>query len=138
MGDYRLTADDVYAARVFPDAIGQCGAPVEDHHGGSDTKWVYIPDSGVYDIPFRTLLPTGLDNVIVAGRCFSATHEAHASCRSMAQTMAMGQAAGTAAALAVETDAAPRAIEIASLQDRLVASGAVLHTSQHVLVEAPA
>lgn len=136
VGDYRLTAADVYAAQTFPDAIGQCGAPVEDHHGGSDTKWVYIPESGVYDIPYRTLLPVGFDNVIVAGRCFSATHEAHASCRSMAQCMAMGQAAGTAAALAAQTDSSPRDLEIARLQGHLVGAGAIIFDTQHVLVEA--
>jgi len=132
-GEYRLTADDVYAARKFPDSIGQCGAPVEDHHGGSDTKWVYIPDSGVYDIPFRTLVPANLDNVLVAGRCFSATHEAHASCRSMAQCMAMGQAAGTAAGLAVQGDTTPRDLDMSVLQDRLVADGAILFDEQQRL-----
>ncbi len=134
-GDYRLTIEDVLGARKFPDTIGQCGAPVEDHHPGTDTKWIYIPDSGVYDIPFRTLLPQGLDNVLVAGRCFSATHEAHASCRSMAQTMTMGQAAGTAAALCVQRKVDPRALDTHLLQDRLLEFGAVLYDEQHVMVQ---
>ena len=129
-GEYRLTIDDVLGARKFEDSVGQCGAPVEDHHGGRDTKWVYVPDSGVYDIPFRTLIPLKLDNVLVAGRCFSATHEAHASCRSMAQCMAMGQAAGTAAALCVEQRADPRDLNVASLQARLVENGAIIYDEQ--------
>jgi len=133
-GDYRLTVDDVLGARKFPDAIGQCGAPVEDHHGGKDTKWVYIADSGVYDIPFRTLIPEGLDNVLVAGRCFSATHEAHASCRSMAQCMAMGQAAGTAAALAAAETRDPRELDVGRLQERLIESGAILHDDQQMVL----
>jgi hypothetical protein len=131
-GDYRLTLDDVLGARHFDDTIGQCGAPVEDHHGGSDTTWVYIPESGVYDIPYRTLLPKDLDNVLVAGRCFSATHEAHASCRSMAQCMAMGQAAGAAAALSLETGRPVREIDVPELQRRLVETGAVLFDRQHM------
>lgn len=136
-GDYRLTVEDVLAAQKFPDTVGQCGAPVEDHHGGKDTKWVYIPESGVYDIPFRTLIPRDLDNVLVAGRCFSATHEAHASCRSIAQCMAMGQAAGTAAALAAVGGIAPRELPLARLQERLVADGAILFDAQQTS-DAPA
>ena len=65
-------------------------------------------------------------NVLVAGRCFSATHDAHASVRSMAQCMAMGQAAGTAAALAVAAKRDPRDIDLRALRDRLRADGAIL------------
>lgn len=133
-GDYRLTADDVLSARKFEDTIGQCGAPIEDHHPGRDTRWAYIPNSGVYDIPFRVLLPRGLENTIVAGRCLSATHDAHASCRSMGQTMAMGEAAGTAAALCVEEDASFRGLDVRALQDRLVKSGAVLYDEQQAVI----
>jgi ribulose 1,5-bisphosphate synthetase/thiazole synthase len=125
-GDYRLTADDVLSARKFDDAIAQCGAPIEDHSGGTDTVWKYIPDSGTYGIPFRVLLPQGLENVIVAGRCLSATHDAHASCRSIAQCLAMGQAAGTAAGQAASLDASFRELDVAALQDRLAADGAVI------------
>ena len=97
-GQYRLTRADCLEARKFTDAIGACGAPIEDHHAGSDTAWGYLPDGMTYDIPYRTLVPQARTGLLVAGRCFSATHDAHASCRSMAQTMTMGQAAGTAAA----------------------------------------
>jgi hypothetical protein len=124
-GDYQLTADDVLAARRFDDVIARCGAPIEDHSGGTDTVWKYIPDSGVYDIPYRVLLPQGIENVAVAGRCLSATHEAHASCRSIAQCLAMGQAAGTAAALATG-EGGFRAVPVRLLQDRLIDAGAVL------------
>jgi glycine/D-amino acid oxidase-like deaminating enzyme len=123
-GHYRLTRDDCLAARKFEDAIGACGAPIEDHHPGADTAWVYLPDGMTYDIPFRTLLPQKVEGLLVAGRCFSATHDAHASCRSMAQTMTMGQAAGTAAALAVQHDTQPHALHVPLLQDRLLAMGA--------------
>lgn len=125
-GQYRLTEDDVLSARKFDDAIASCGAPIEDHSGGTDTLWKYIPDSGTYDIPYRVLLPTGLVNVIVAGRCLSSTHDAHASARSIAQCMAMGQAAGTAVAIALNDDSRLEEISISTLQNQLVHDGAIL------------
>lgn len=125
-GDARLTRDDVLAARRFEDAIGLCGAPIEDHHAGTDTTWAYLPDGEAVGIPYGTLVVRDAANVLVAGRCFSATHDAHASVRSMAQCMAMGQAAGTAAALAVASGRDPRDVDIASLRDRLRADGAIL------------
>jgi hypothetical protein len=127
-GDYRLTAADALGARRFPDAIAQCGAPIEDHSGGTDTVWRYIPDHGAYDIPLRCLLPAGLTNV-VAGRCLSASHEAHASARSIAQCMAMGQAAGTLAALSAAAGTLPRRIDVAALQARLRDDGAILRAT---------
>lgn len=125
-GDYRLEAGDVLSARQFDDQIALCGAPIEDHHGGSDTAWKYLPDGEAVGVPLRTLLVRDADNVLVAGRCFSATHDAHASVRSMAQCMAMGQAAGTTAALAVATSATPREVAAEAVRDRLAADGAVL------------
>ena len=123
-GQYRLTRADCLEARKFADAIGACGAPIEDHHAGSDTAWAYLPDGMTYDIPYRTLVPQAKTGLLVAGRCFSATHDAHASCRSMAQTMTMGQAAGTAAALAVQGDTLPHELDMEKLQRQLVEMGA--------------
>ncbi|HEX8939026.1 MAG TPA: FAD-dependent oxidoreductase [Candidatus Limnocylindrales bacterium] len=131
-GDYRLTREDVLAARRFDDEVGLCGAPIEDHHAGSGTTWQYLPEGEVVGIPYRTLLVRDAANVLVAGRCFSATHDAHASVRSMAQCMAMGQAAGTAAAIACATgdlDADPRAVPAAALRARLRDGGAILEVS---------
>jgi hypothetical protein len=122
-GEYRLTREDCLVGRKFPDAIGACGAPIEDHHAGKDTTWVYLPDGMTYDIPYRTLVPQKVTGLLVAGRCFSATHDAHASCRSMAQTMTMGQAAGMAAALAVKGDLLPHLLEVDVLQERLLQMG---------------
>jgi hypothetical protein len=127
-GEYRLTREDVLGARDFEDAIGLCGAPIEDHHGGQDTAWAYLPDGAAVGIPYRTLLPQGMENLLVAGRCFSATHDAHASVRSMGQCMAMGQAAGAAAALALARGTTPRELPFRELRDRLLALGAVLET----------
>jgi hypothetical protein len=125
-GEYRLTREDVLGARRFDDQIGLCGAPIEDHHRGEDTKWQYLPDGTCVGIPFRCLIPRELENVLVAGRCFSATHDAHASVRSMAQCMAMGQAAGTAAALCTAGKQSPRELDVATLQQRLRDHGAIL------------
>jgi hypothetical protein len=125
-GDYRLTRDDVLGACRFPDEIALCGAPIEDHGTGGDTAWQYVGEAGVYGIPYRCLLPAGIDGLLVAGRCFSATHDAHASARSMATCMAMGQAAGTAAAMAAATGTTPRLIGAAGVRDRLLADGALL------------
>jgi hypothetical protein len=125
-GEYWLTREDVLAARKFPDAIAMCGAPVEEHHAGPDTRWEYLPEGAAYDIPYRCLLPLGIEGLLVAGRCLSASHDAHASVRSMAQCMAMGQAAGLAAAQAVQTGKTPRQIDVRRLQADLRRLGAIL------------
>jgi FAD dependent oxidoreductase len=125
-GDTRLTATDVLSARQFDDQIGLCGAPIEDHRSGPGTTWRYLPDGEVVGIPFGTLLARDASNVLVAGRCFSATHDAHASVRSMAQCMAMGQAAGTAAALAVTRRVDLRDLPFDRLRAALRDAGAIL------------
>lgn len=127
-GDYRLTREDVLGARQFDDQIGLCGAPIEDHHEGADTAWAYLPEGECVGIPYRTLLPRDGQNLLVAGRCFSATHDAHASVRSMAQCMSMGHAAGIAAALALDKQNTPRAVNPGTLRDRLRREGAILET----------
>lgn len=126
IGDYVLTKEDVLEGRHFEDAIVRCGQPIEDHHSGSDTRWVYVKDYGIYDIPYRCLIPHQLDNVLTAGRCFSATHDAHASARSSGTAMGMGQAAGIAAAMCINTGKTVREIDVSELQDKLKKLGAPL------------
>jgi hypothetical protein len=127
-GDYRLTRADVLGARQFDDQVGLCGAPIEDHHGvgASGTTWEYLPEGTAVGIPLRTLIVRDGTNVLVAGRCFSATHDAQASVRSMAQCMAMGQAAGTTAAMAAESDGAVRSVAAGRVSDRLRAGDAIV------------
>jgi FAD dependent oxidoreductase len=126
-GRYLLTRADVLGARDFPDAVARCGAPLEDHDGGETTIWAYVggeATGATYGIPYRCLLPTELDNLAVAGRCLSATHDAHASVRSIAQCLALGQAAGAAAALAQGGDVA--ALDPVRLRAALRADGALI------------
>ena len=127
-GDYRLTRSDVLTARQFDDQIGLCGAPIEDHHGGegTGTTWNYLPDGSAVGIPLSTLVVRDGFNVLAAGRCFSASHDAQASVRSMAQCMAMGQAAGTTAAAAFGHGGAVRDVPFSHVRDRLTAGGAIL------------
>jgi glycine/D-amino acid oxidase-like deaminating enzyme len=128
-GDVRLTREDVLTARQFDDQIGLCGAPIEDHHGGSGdgTTWEYLPEGSAVGIPLASLVVRDATNALVAGRCFSATHDAHASVRSMAQCMAMGQAAGTAAAMAVaEAGGEVRGVAADRIRSALRADGARL------------
>lgn len=129
-GEYRLTREDCMRVARFEDAVLLCGAPIEDHRaapgGGEETVWAYVPDGGAYDVPYRTLVPRGRSELWVVGRCFSATHEAHASCRSMGQTMSMGQAAGLAAAQSLARDEAACGLDTVRLREQLLALGAVL------------
>jgi hypothetical protein len=131
-GDYVLTRDDVLGARRFADEIALCGAPIEDHHAGGDTEWRYVAAAGVYGLPYRCLLPQEVEGLLVAGRCFSSTHDAHASARSMATCMAMGQAAGTAAAMAVADGVTPREVDAGELRERLQRDGALLEPLEAV------
>jgi hypothetical protein len=125
-GDYRVTRDDVLSARQFNDQVGLCGAPIEDHQPGTGTMWEYLPEGSAVGIPLRSLIPGDGVNVLTAGRCFSATHDAHASIRSMAQCMAMGQAAGTVAAMAAEKDGLVREVHFDQVRERLAQDGAIL------------
>lgn len=135
-GNYRLTKEDCMSAKTFDDQIFLCGAPIEDHRKGEDGKsetyWQYVPDGGTYGVPYGTIVPKESMNTWVVGRCFSATHDAHASCRSMAQTMSMGQAAGLAAILSLDSDLDAKNIDTNKLQNSLLELGAVLEMPDKV------
>ena len=127
-GDYRVTREDVLTARQFDDQIALCGAPIEDHHSGDGTEWRYLPEGSAVGIPLSALRVKDAENLLVAGRCFSASHDAHASIRSMGQCMAMGQAAGINAAIATTAKKTIREVKIEDIQNSLIKSGAVLTT----------
>ncbi len=95
VGDYRLTAEDVLAARKFDDVVARGSYPVDIHNPkGSGTVLKRLPDGEAYDIPLRCLLPRGIENLLVAGRCLSGSHEAHSSYRVMPIVMATGPGGG--------------------------------------------
>jgi FAD dependent oxidoreductase len=127
MGDYQLTADDVLSARKFPDVIARGTYPIDIHNPtGKGTILKRLPPGEAYDIPLHCLLPKGLDNLLVAGRCLSGTHDAHSSYRVMPISMATGQAAGVCAALAALGNQATREVMVPSVQKELLRQGANL------------
>ncbi|NGQ95773.1 FAD-dependent oxidoreductase [Brevibacillus sp. SYP-B805] len=126
IGEYVLTEEDVVRGAKFEDAIACCGAPVEDHHSGRETRWAYVQGDGYYHIPYRSLVPKQLKNVIVAGRCLSATHGAQASARNSAQCMAMGQAAGVAASICLDEKTRFSEINVKRLQEELLQQEVIL------------
>lgn len=129
VGREMLSGDDVLAARKREDGIAKGGHHVDIHGGGTDQVRQPIADGGSYDIPLGCLLPKDIENLAVAGRCFSADRRAHGSARVMGTCMAMGQAVGTAAALANDRNAPDGIladIPISQLRTRLLEQGAIL------------
>ncbi len=122
IGQYVLSGKDVLEGARFEDPVA-CGAwPQEYHNQGRSTNYVHLPEGSYYQIPYRSLLPLGFDNLFVAGRCISADFDALASVRVMAPSMALGQAAGVGAYLLARHGKAP----YADLRDLLETSGAKL------------
>ncbi|HEU5017571.1 MAG TPA: FAD-dependent oxidoreductase, partial [Pseudolabrys sp.] len=129
----QLTADDVLNCASFEDTIGVNGWPIENHVAGDVVwRWPDIPASrGFNHLPYRMLVPRGVDNLLVAGRCASMTHEGQSAARVSGPCFVMGQAAGTAAHLSLARKAACADIPVQTLQDLLERDGAFLgHTSQ--------
>ncbi len=125
LGDYRLTLDDLYAGRRFEDAVTYCcfGVDVHDIERGEQAATDAGPPVVPYEIPYRSLLPDGLDGLVVAGRCISGSHDAHASYRVTGTCMATGQAAGLAAAWAAVEGKQPRHLSGPALRERLAGNG---------------
>lgn len=130
LGDYLLTEEDVLGCASFDDTIGVNGWPIEAHVAGDVVfKFQPIPDSrGFNHLPFRMLLPRGVDNLLVAGRCASMTHMGQSAARVSGACFVMGEAAGEAAAMAVAGDAPCRAVDVPALQRRLARNGVFLGT----------
>ncbi|MFQ6131478.1 MAG: FAD-dependent oxidoreductase [Armatimonadota bacterium] len=127
MGDYVLTKQDVLECRKFEDGICRARYVIDIHNpAGTGTVIMDLPPHEWYEIPYRCLLPKGMDNLLVAGRCIAADHAAHSSLRVMPIAAAIGEAAGTAAAMAVQRSLAPRELPAADLREQLVAQGANL------------
>ena len=126
IGKYVLTRDDILNRRRFDDAVTVSSYPIDIHHplgGGFSLEW----SGDCYDIPYRSLIPIKIENLIVAGRCISTTHDALGSVRVMAPCMAMGEAAGRAAALSVSDNVTPAKIDVQKLRAELLSKGAFLN-----------
>jgi hypothetical protein len=127
VGVYTLTRDDVLQARSFDDAVARSAYPIDIHNpSGSGTTTHRLPPGAAYEIPYRCLVPESVDGLLVAGRCISTTHEALASTRLTPTVMTLGQAAGTAAAIAVEQEIQPRSVDADELRARLARDGALV------------
>lgn len=126
-GRYLLTAADITASRPFDDAIALGGYPIDVHAvAKATTTTVHLPPDAKYQIPLRSLLPVVPDNLVVVGRCISATHEAAAAFRVTPISMAIGQGGGVAAAEAVRLRVPPAEVPFAQIRARLLAQGARL------------
>lgn len=126
-GEYELTVADIMSARKFDDVIARSTYPVDIHNPkGSGTLLKRVPPGEAYDIPLRALIPQNVENLVLSGRCISGTHEAHSSYRVMPVSMATGQAAGVAAALAAKAGKLPRDLPARQVQEELLAQGADL------------
>ena len=113
MGEYEITLDDMLAGRRFEDGFATCCFGVDIHQpdgvSQEETKKKYKIKP--YQLPFRSLIPLKVENLLVAGRCISGSYEAHASYRVTGDCVAMGQAAGTAAAMSVKENRTPREMD---------------------------
>lgn len=138
VGDAILTRDDIFAENEPADTIA-----LKVHRGPDMKGWVRHPSDGkegdakhrnlfegaapfvvvTFGIPYRCLLPKGIEGLLVAGKTVSFDNEAHARCRLMPECIAMGEAAGTAAAMAVKAGVSPRAVDVAALRRTLSAGG---------------
>ncbi|RPJ42742.1 MAG: FAD-dependent oxidoreductase, partial [Chloroflexi bacterium] len=120
-GEYKLTAEDAIQGRRFEDVVAISSCPIIAYYGYRR----YLEHEG-YDIPYRCLVPQKVENLLVAGRCISSEQQPYESHRAMAPIMAIGQAAGTAAALACRQKVSPRKLDVGLLQQTLAHQGAEL------------
>jgi glycine/D-amino acid oxidase-like deaminating enzyme len=128
-GLYQLSGDDIAGCADFDDTIGVNAWPMELHVAGK-VEWGFFPDGsrGFCQLPFRMLLPKGVSNLMVAGRCASMTHEGQSAARASGACFAMGQAAGAAAAMVASSNAPLQQLDVSALQAKLIEQGAYLGT----------
>ena len=132
VGEHVLTLDEMIARTAYPDTIAMGGYRTDIHYREEQVdaskrripKTTYFPDG--YFVPYRCLLPRQVDGLLVAGRCVSATQEANGSTRVMGCCMALGQAAGVAAAFSAKAGVSPRDVDIAAVQNALRQLGGIL------------
>ena len=127
VGDYVLTESDCRAFTKFADGIAACNYDIDIHNPeGTGTSHYYFPEGEFYTIPYRSLIPTGVDNMLVAGRCISSDHGAQASYRIMPTVCCIGEAAGSAIAMAAKNKADVRSVDTDALRSILKANRAFI------------
>ena len=125
VGVYTLTDEDMFDNRLFEDVVALCGGPLDIHdHKGSGILLKMLDHP--FQIPMRCLLPVSIDGLVVTGRTISATRQVSSTIRNMPTVMALGQAAGTIAALAASKAVSPRALSPEEVRNILKEYGAVL------------
>ena len=126
-GEYTLKVEELKALARFPDAIAAANYDIDIHNPeGAGTSHYYFGKGQWYEIPYRCLLPKDCKNLLVAGRCISSDHEAQASYRIMPFCAQLGQAAGAAVSLAVQSGESLRTIDMAKLQQTVRSEGFAL------------
>ncbi|MBO4377934.1 MAG: FAD-dependent oxidoreductase [Clostridia bacterium] len=127
-GEYILNTDDVLQGNVPDDSILLAANSIDVHgrYGPMSNEYVTVENGEYYGVPYRCLVPLNVENLLVAGRCVSATSEAAGAIRVMPPCMALGQAAGTAAALALRNGISVRDVDTAQLKEALKKQNAYL------------
>ncbi|MBQ4642361.1 MAG: FAD-dependent oxidoreductase [Oscillospiraceae bacterium] len=127
IGDYILTQEDLLQSRYFEDTVALGGYPIDIHNpAGAKTETTHLKPGQYYYIPLLSLIVKGFENLLVCGRCMSATHEAGAAIRVTPIAMGVGQAAGTAAGLAAVEGTSVRNVEISKIHCALEKMGATI------------
>jgi len=118
-GVYQINTEDVLEGRRFDDAVAMSAQPIISFYGYRR----FLEHIG-YEIPYRCMLPQNVEGLLVTGRCMSSNQQAYESWRAMAPTMCIGEAAGTAAALAIKTKKTPKEVDIEMVRAQLIKQGA--------------
>ncbi|MEN9216361.1 MAG: FAD-dependent oxidoreductase [Gloeomargarita sp. HHBFW_bins_162] len=128
VGEYVLTEADVLGAKKFPDGIARNNYPIDIHRPTKDQRpgLTHLPAGEYHEIPYRCLVPVGVDHLLVAGRCLSATFAAQGSVRVQSNCRAMGEAAGVAMGMSLDANIPPRQVNGVELRNKLIAQGAKL------------
>lgn len=132
-GEVTLTEQDLLNRRAWEDPVcyGSFFIDIHNPAGPGMSEQTLNPEKGFhYQIPYRVLVPQKIENLLVAGRCISVTHEALGSTRVMLTCMALGEAAGTAAALSIQQDVPPRILPYPILREQLLRQSVILGDDQ--------
>ena len=124
VGEYIITEDDIVKAAAPKDGVANGAYPIDIHDPkGGATQFTFIEKGGYFNVPFRAMLPKGVEGVIVAGRSISATQKAQGSIRIMGCVMSQGEAAGTAAGMCVKKSCSPKLLSTDELREQLIRNG---------------